>query len=217
MGDTNPTPPGNAGDSNANAGGGGQQITFTSEQQAVIDRIVGERAKRGGEAAINTLLESLGVKSVDELKTGFADALKLRDAQKSELQKAQDAVTAAQAKIADAEKKAADALAKSRERSLRASVIAEAQKQNFDESEFASVWNALKLDSALMEKIKDTNADDFEGVADAVKEIAKAHPRWLKSVTPAPHTNINATNAGRQGNVSVDDLVKRKRAQYGAL
>lgn len=202
----NPPPP-PAGD-----GHGTGEVTFTAEQQKVLDKLFADRAKRGGETAVAELLQGFGVKTVDELKTTFAEANKLRDAQKSELQKAQDESKAAQAKIADAEKKATDALAKARERSLRAAVIAEAQKQNFDETEFTSVWNALKLDTGLIEKIKDKD-DDFEGVADAVKEIAKAHPRWLKTgVTPPP--DINAQNAGRGGKVDVNTIVKQKQAQY---
>lgn len=203
----------NAVSEHANAGGGTGQVTFTPEQQAIIDRIAAERARRGGESAVRELLESLGVKSVDELKSVFADANKLRELQKTELQRAQEEARRAQEER-DAIKRERDAvLARAQQKLMRATVMAEAMKI-FDESELRSVWLEIKEDPELFNLIKPRadSEDEFDGVTHAVEAVAKRHPRWLKS-TGAP-ANTNAMARGKAG-VDVSEIMKAKRTQYG--
>lgn len=62
----------------------GDKKTFTQDE---VNAIVGERAKRSAEAAINKLLETLGMKSPDELKTTLEEKRKRDEAELSESQK----------------------------------------------------------------------------------------------------------------------------------
>lgn len=62
----------------------GDKKTFTQDE---LNAIVGERAKRSAEAAVNKLLETLGMKSPDELKTTLEEKRKRDEAELSETQK----------------------------------------------------------------------------------------------------------------------------------
>lgn len=176
---------------NSDAGQGGGATSTSDDKkelqdekrftQADIDRIIGERVKRGEESAVSKLLESFGVKSTDDIKAALEKIKTLEDAQKSELQKAQD--EAAQWK-AESEKRKTDgelALSKANERLLQSAVMLEAQRQNVDDAEVVSVWRELKEASKLREKITQRDDGEFENVSDAVKEILKQHPKWLKA------------------------------------
>lgn len=180
-----------AGTNDANGGGGEAKITFTPEQQKVIDQLLGERAKRAESSGVNALLKELGVEKPDDLKSALDEFKKLKASQLSDLEKAQQAAKEAQAKIEAAEKARNDALAHAQTKLMRAAVIAEAVRQNFAEEEISSVWLALMQDKDLKEKIKASeDGENFEGVDKAVAEIAKNHPKWLKSENT--RTNINA-------------------------
>lgn len=210
---------GNAGGqtNNGNASGDGK-VTFTAEQQAHVDALLGARAKRAEQSAVAELLKTWGVEKTDDVKLALAEFKQLKDAQKSELEKAQQAAKDAQAKIDAAEKAKADALAQAQTKLLRAAVIAEAVKQNFDESEISSVWLALQQDKKLFESMKPkADADDeFEGVDKAVEAIAKAHPKWLKSADAK--TNINAQNRSGAKKETDEERAEREkelRARFG--
>jgi len=166
-----------------NANGAGEEKKFSQDE---LDSIVGERAKRASEGAVKKLLESLGVGSADDLKTALESLKKIEDASKSELDKAKADADKAKADAAKARTDADLALATANERLLKSAVLLEAQKQNVDDSEIASVWLALKESPALREKIKQAENGEFENVADAVKEIVKAHPKWLKAQAKPP-------------------------------
>jgi hypothetical protein len=73
------------------------------------------------------------------------------------------------------------ALAQAQRQSLQAAIRAEALKQHFDEGELGSVWLAAQNDPALTALLQATAESDFAGVELAVKKIADAHPRWLKT------------------------------------
>lgn len=196
----NPDDGGAGGSANGDNGNGSgeSKVTFTPEQQKFIDALVGERAKRAEASALNNVLKDLGVEKLDDAKTALGDLKKLKEAQLSDLEKAQHAAKDAQAKIDAAEKAKADALAQAQTKLMRAAVLAEAVKQNFDDSELSSVWRALQDDKALLEKIKAQDGDEFDGVDKAVEQIAKAHPKWLK--TAPTNADINARNRGDKNN-----------------
>ncbi len=211
---------GNAGGQTNNGDGsggkGGDEKKFT---QADVDRMLGERAKRAESSAVAELLKTWGVEKTDDVKTTLDEFKKLKDAQKTDLEKAQQAAKDAQAKIDAAEKAKTDALAQAQTKLLRAAVIAEAVKQNFDEAEISSVWLALQQDKTLLEgiKTKKDSDDEFEGVAQAVEAIAKAHPKWLKTAD-AQKTNINAQNrsAGKkETDAEREEREKELRARFG--
>lgn len=162
--------------------------------QADVDRLLGDRAKRAEETATARLLESLGVKTPDELKTALETLKKIEDEKKSDLEKAQAEITkhkdAADKAKADAEL----ALTKANERLMQSAVLLEAQKAGVEDAEIKSVWRELRDTPALMEKVKQNDAGEFEGAAEVVKEIVKAHPKWLKATVKSPGTPPSKPN-----------------------
>ena len=59
--------------------------------------------------------------------------------------------------------------------------------------------------------------DEFTGLEAVVKEVVRAHPRWLKGDGEGLRRkqDINATNRGRTGEPSPDELVQRITASGG--
>ena len=209
---------GTNGNGSGEGGAGGQRtVTFTPEQQKVIDGLLGERAKRAEQSAVHALLKELGVEKPDDLKATLNEFNTLKTAQLSELEKAQKAAVDAQAKIDAAEKAKADALAQAQTKLLRAAVIAEAVRLNFDEAEISSVWLALQQDKKLLDSIKPDTDDEFDGVDKAVEAIAAAHPKWLKTAT-SDKADINARNRSG-GKTETEEQRKAReeelRARFG--
>ncbi len=188
---------------NGSGGTGGDDKKFS---QADLDRIIGERVKRGEESAVTKLLESVGVKSADDIKAALEKIKTLEDAQKTELQKAQDEAVKFKAQAEKHKTDAEIALSKANEKLLQSAVLLEAQKQNVDDAEIVSVWRELKESPKLREKIKQNDDGEFESVADAVKEIIKQHPKWLKSAQTGRSvgtqtragTNVVGANKGEE-------------------
>jgi len=146
--------------------------TFT---QADIDRIVGERAQRAKEAGISELLKDLGFENPDDLKTLVADAKKRADAEKSELDKANEQIAAlAKAKEA-ADKERAEAIERANVTLMRSAVMAEAAKADYRirPEALADVWTFI--DKASI-KPKDGADGEYTGIGDALKALAKAKP-----------------------------------------
>jgi hypothetical protein len=190
-------------------GSGGDKATFSDVQQKEVDRIVAERLKRAAGSETTALLKKLGVEKVEDLETSLGEYKTLKASQLSDLEKAQQAAKDAQAKVDAAEKAKADALAVAQQKLMRAAVTAEAVRQNFDESEISSVWLTLQQDKKLYESIKPKaeSDDEFEGVDKAVGEIAKAHPKWLK--TAAVSVDVNARN--RNGSATSKEKLDEER------
>jgi len=96
-------------DPNANSGGNGgndpKGKTFTQEE---LDALFAQRAAQAKTSAMTELFKELGVESADSLKAVITKAKEADDAQKSELQKAQDKANAADKALAD-QKSAYDA------------------------------------------------------------------------------------------------------------
>lgn len=157
--------------------------TFT---QADVDRIVGERATRASEAAVTKLLESLGVKSADDIKAGLLKAKELEDAQLSEQQKALKKIEELTAAKTLAETQAAEVAAKAQTTLMRAAVLSEASKAdyNFKPEALADVWTFV--DRASIKAGKD--GESFEGVAEALKAVAKAKPYLCNEAKPGQGT-----------------------------
>lgn len=80
-----------------------EKIEFTPAQQAHLDKLLGERSERAGDAAVTKLLKSLGVEKPDDVKTQLAEFAKLRDSQLSEQEKATKALEAKAARVTELE------------------------------------------------------------------------------------------------------------------
>jgi chromosome segregation ATPase len=163
---------GNAGSNNE------QKLSFT---QAELDAKFADRAKRAAESAINEILTKAGLKTVDELTAALAEGKKLKDSQLTDLQKAQADLKAANDKLAQAEAEKNTALAQATERLMKAAILAEAVAQGFRPEAVNDVW--LIVDRS---KIKEKDGV-FEGVKDAVGQVVKDKPFWLKADDKTPH------------------------------
>lgn len=165
------------GGGNPNGGGGKPEEkpadkTFT---QADVDRIVGERAKRAEESAIGSLLKDLGFEKTDDLKTLIGDVRKKQDAEKSELQKAQESLAALTKAKEAADIERAAAIERANVTLMRAAVMAEAAKADYriKPEALADVWSFI--DKASI-KPKDGADGEYTGIGDALKTLAKAKP-----------------------------------------
>lgn len=146
--------------------------TFT---QADVDRIVGERAKRAEESAIGALLKTLGFEKADDLKATIDEARKRSDAEKSELQKAQEHITQLTKAKEEADRAQAEAIEKAQTTLMRAAVLAEASKAEYriKPEALADVWTFI--DRAVI-KPKDGADGEFTGIGEALKALAKSKP-----------------------------------------
>lgn len=174
----NPDTGGTGGDG-GNAGGTGQQQA-RSFTQAELDALFADRARRSAESAITDLLSKSGVKTTDELLALLTEGKKLKDGQLSELEKLKAELSTANSKADQAVADGQLALAKAKERLMRAAVIAEATSQGFRAEAVHDVW--LIVDRA---KITEKD-DDFTGVKEAVADVAKSKPFWMAGTPQQP-------------------------------
>lgn len=212
------TPPaGGTGGGADNGNGAGGGVTFTPEQQAVIDRIVGERAKRAEASAVTTLLQTLGVKDPEEIKARLAklgelEGAKLSEAEKAKAQQAKLAadLEAAKKRTAEAEERAARAL-------MRQAVEREAVRAGFAADAQADVWTFVQADPKLREAVKlGADGETVEGVEDAVKAVATARPRWLDKAgtQQAPPPRLDATSRGGGSHATTKEDLDEYEKKY---
>lgn len=171
------------------------QVTFTPEQQKVLNEMFAERAKQGGSAALTELFASLSVKDSGELKTLIDDAKKLKDAQKSEAEKQLEREATLKMQAETLTKELDGMKSQLRETTLKSAVLAEATKHNFHDVNDA--W--LHIDRAAITE-KDGK---FENIEKLVEAIAKAKPHLIKSQqssgTGTPRQPGGAKPHGAQG------------------
>ncbi len=178
--------------------------------QADTDQIAGKARDEGRKTAVSELLKDLGLEKIDDLKTLVTDTRKKQDAEKSELQKAQERneELAKAAKAADAKRD--EALAKATERLMKAALLAEASKPEYKirPDALADVWTFLDR-SAI--KVKD-DGETFEGVAEAIKAVVKAKP-YLVDDKPRGPGSPPAPNANgrREKEPSDEDKARAQR------
>lgn len=195
-------PDDNNADPGGNDGGGSNdnEPTFT---QADVDRIVGERAKRAGKAAVSDLLESLGLEKPDDLKKLVEAQRKATEKEKSDLQKAQEKAQAEEQKRQELEARL------QRERVDRV-IEREAQALGF-----ADVTDATSLvDRSLIE----VEEDGVTGVKEALEALLKSKPH-LKAQQqgdpdPAPDLDGDKGKGGKGGKSKKGGLTDQQRTEY---
>jgi len=171
-----PDATGNTGGTSAT--GDQNQTPLVSMSQAQLDALFAERAKRGGEAAVNELVTALGFKTVDELKASFAAAKKAADEKLSDEEKKAKALKDAEDRATKAEQDRDAALKQASERLLKAEIIAEAARQGFLPEAVADVF-------LVIDRTKISEKDGaFTGVKEAVEGVAKSKPFWLGTQQP---------------------------------
>jgi len=145
-------------------------LSFTQEQ---LDAMFGDRVKRAEESATQKLLKQFGVESVDGLKANMDEFTKIREAQKSETDKAAEKIKALEERALKAEQEREQALAIASEKLMRAAVIQAATEKGFRPEAIGDVW--LVVEKA---QIKEDNGE-FTGVKEAVEAVAKSKPFWM--------------------------------------
>jgi len=191
--------------------------------QAEVDKLIGERAKRAEEATTKQILEALGVGSLDDLKQIKAAAdrsaeEKLTAVEKAqkELEKAQKQAEEAKGLIekANAEKEAA--LTQANEMLMRSAVLAEATRSEYriKPEAMGDVWSFVKADEALMKKItqRDGKPGEFEGVADALKELLKAKAYMVEAGSGQGTPRPSSRGAAPQNEPTKEALQRATRA-----
>ncbi len=162
--------------------------------QADVDRIVGERAQRAAEAATSKLLETLGVKDADELKTKLGKFAELEKNQLSEKERLEKELQEQKGKAEKAEQDRKDANARANEKLIRAAFIAEAGKAdyNFQEAAIPDLWALLTKEQRESLKLKDDdstgNTVAVENLDKVLKDLAEAKKHLLKPKPTTPGT-----------------------------
>lgn len=165
---------------------GQQQATFTQEQ---LNQIVGDRVKRAEDSSIKKLLEGLGVDSAETL-TKLVQAERQRiEGEKSELQKLQERLAAAEKDAADAKTRADKAeqerLIERRDQEIR-SALGEARAKKP-----ASVLTLMATDQPEMVKavMKADGTVDKEALTKLTEAAKKAYPEFFTGSGPGTPSN----------------------------
>jgi len=192
------TPSGQAPDNEANANGSGQTpggstpfITFPDER-SFMGR-VGREARKQFEARA----KELGFDSVQAMEDTIKAAKAAAEAQKTELQKAQE-----RAQALEAEK--VQLLETANQRLVRAEVAVKAAALGIVDSEAA----ALLMDRSAV-RVSDNGT--VEGVDEALKALVAARPYLVgKAPTgPAPKTGDNPNDGKGQKGLDMNALIRR--------
>lgn len=178
-GDGNPdTPPPGDGD-NTPAGDNGQDTAITFNSQAELDAMFKPRMAQAAKQAEAKMLETLGVENVDALSKAIKDAEAAKQAQMTELEKAQAEIATAKEKAATAEAEAATVKAAAEKALLKAAVISAAG--TFQDPNDA--W--LYVDQSKITVNEETG--EYEGIEDAIKAVAEAKAYLLKQEDTNPN------------------------------
>lgn len=163
---------------------GGQVATLTQEQ---ANKLIGEARKKGREAALAELLKELNLDKIDDLKGKVTSAKEREDAEKTEAQKAIDALKAEQTKRETLEKQLADVttarLNDKRETVLRSA----ATKAGALDVEDVLLWANANGGDTLASIVKvdgDSVTLDEKAAEKLVQDAKKAKPHYFKAAGP---------------------------------
>lgn len=171
--------------------------TFTQEQ---LEEVLKERIKRAEDTAAKRILEALGVSDVDTAKNALKAHSEAEEAKKSEVEKLQSKITAAEQRAVDAEAKLS-ALIAERKTEKRNQSLNEALTE-------AKASNAKRLltlmtteQVSMMADLFDENDAPVKGKVDALLEMAKkTYPEYFTVQTAPPGSPSN-----RKGSVPEPD------------
>lgn len=183
--------------------------------QADVDRIVGERAQRAADAATSKLLETLGVKDADELKSRLTKFAELEKNQLSEKERLEKELADEKAKREDAEKKRDEMKTRANEKLIRAAFVTEAAKPDygFQEAAIPDLWALLTKEQRESLKLKDD--DSVENLDKVLKDLAEAKKHLLKPKPTTPGTPRPAGSNQKPSQLTPDDeAAKRVARQY---
>lgn len=164
--------------------GEGEKATFT---QTELNRIVGERAARAGSAAVNALLEKLGVKTPEELATTFAEFRKKQESELSEVEKQKAAL-----EKSESEKKALqEALESEKQARITEKVnnsLRGAAKLAHDANDVVLLIRSNYAEE-LAKLVTEAGDVDEKGLTDLMAKVRKAKPHLFQTGTPGSPSN----------------------------
>lgn len=185
-------------------GGGGSKVTFTPEQQAHIDALVAQRLSRAEKSQAKKVLETrakeLGFETVEAMEAALAAHKDAAEKDKTDLQKAQEALAAEKAKTAQAEAKAKAAL-------VRSAFTAEAVGANL-----VNVADAFKLADLTSVDVADDGT--VAGVKEAVEQLVKDKPYLVKQ-DPGTSGGSGGAPFRQGGDLKPDDITRQILARQG--
>lgn len=159
--------------------------------QADVDKIVGERAKRAAEAAVNKLLADLGYDSPDTLKKDTAEARKRREAEMSEVEKAQREVDEAR-KQAEAFKTQMEQERQQRITDRRNSAIeAAAQRARAEAPRDVLLWAQEYARDTLAKTINEDGSINDKEVAALIDACREQRKGWFTGSAPGSPSNAD--------------------------
>ncbi len=171
---------------NAGANGG---KTFTQDE---VNAIVGRTRTEGREVGERALLEKLGVKSADDLTSIIQAARQAEEANKTELQRAQDAKAASDAALAEERQQREEERNAFTKRLLDGEIRIAASTAVMDKDGKKVIRPAFRKEALedvtlLIDRKQITEKDGkFEGLDKALEELAKAKPYLLEEQETAP-------------------------------
>ncbi len=171
---------------NAGAEGG---KTFTQEE---VNRLVGDARKDGRTSGEKSLLESLGLKSADDLKGIVQAARDAEEKNKTELQKAQDTATQSADALEEEKRQREEERNGFTKRLLDGEIRIAASAATMDKDGKKVVRPAFRKEALddvtlLIDRTLITEKDGkFEGLDKALDALAKAKPYLLAGEAQAP-------------------------------
>lgn len=182
---------GSSGGSNDDPGGDNKPKgkTFTQEE---LDTMFAQRAAQARTSALSELFKDLGVENTDSLKAVIKAAKNVDDAQKTELQKAQDKADTAEKAFADQKTAHETAIAELEKRILDTEIKIAAGREVKDKDGKVTRprVRAEALDAAqLVIERKDIAQKDkaYTGIEEALDELYKAKA-FMFEAEPEPPT-----------------------------
>ncbi len=186
---------------NAGAEGG---KTFTQEE---VNRLVGDARKDGRSSGEKALLESLGLKSADDLKGIVQAARDAEEKNKTELQKAQDAATNAASALEEEKRQRVEEHDAFTRRLLDGEIRIAASAAVMDKDGKKVVRPAFRKEALddvtlLIDRTSITEKNGkFEGLDKALETLAKSKPYLLAGEAQTPK-GTPPTNGQRRTEVS---------------
>ena len=188
----------------------GQQKQVTMTQEA-LDKVIKDRVERAKNSAVSSLLLEVGAEDVDGLKVALIEWTKIKDEQKTELEKLQGDLDTSTAKATELEVDLEKEKARARTYMLRSSVISAARDADFLKESLEDVWLLVSTTKDLSSKLS-IKKKRVKGATALVKEVAKLRPHWIgqkqRPGTPPPRGTGGAAPKGKQQEEPEGSLVR---------
>jgi alanyl-tRNA synthetase len=188
------------------------EATFT---QADVDRIVGERAKRAQEAAINKMLTELGFERPDDLKALVTDAKKRKDAEMSELEKAQVAIDAANKKAKEAEDRYQQAQQEMLNRERKQAFLKATRDSGGSNPDDLFILVQAKHQSEFVSVFGDDAIPDESKMKTFMKQVQSSFPAYFGTSGAGSPSNSNGVAPTSQQ--ETEKTVQQMTAKFGKM